>query len=115
MSSINKVNKGYRFEKWCRDKLKSEGWLIGFKSQRIRFGKIDFFSLFDIVAFRNHTTHIEIEKERLYISCKVLDKGHGWLKQHKTAISEFKNNHGLEGERFEIWVKEEKLIRAICV
>lgn len=104
---MNKSNKGYRFERNCRNILKEEGWSIAFKSIRTRFGTQDFAGLFDIVAIK--------ERERRYISCKVLSNAHGWIASNKIAIKEFKKNHGYENEFFEIWIKKNRKIeRIIC-
>lgn len=104
---MSNVTKGYLFEKKCRDELKANDWIILFKSQRTRFGKVDYASLFDVVCQKGRV--------RLYISCKVMDNSHGWIKNHKIAIEEFKNYCGLQGERFEIWIKRNKEVEKICI
>ena len=39
---MNKSRKGWSRELQCRKELEEQGWTILFKSQSIRFGKVDF-------------------------------------------------------------------------
>ena len=88
---MNKSTKGRRYEAECREIYEREGWKCLFKSQRIKFGRIDFANLFDLVMAK--------EKTRLYISVKSRSKPENF-KKHIEEISDFKKQFGLENERF---------------
>ena len=94
MKKINKAKKGYRKEKYARDELVKDGWKIVFKSVRYRFGCIDYAQLFDVVAYR--------KKERKFISCKHFSGS--YYVQHQLMIRLFKEEHGLSGESYELWL-----------
>lgn len=88
---VNKAVKGRRYELLCRDMYEQKGYKCLFKSQRIRFGKIDFGGLFDLVMAKG--------KERAYISVKAYRKFET-LPRHQSEILTFKEEHGLQGEQF---------------
>lgn len=92
---VKTVSKGYRKEKLARDQLKSEGWNVIFKSVRFRFGCIDVAQLFDIVAVKGHIW--------LFVSVKHLNSGNYYL-QHQAEIKRFKEDYGLEGMEFMLWL-----------
>lgn len=60
---INKIEKGYRNEKRCADELKAQGYLI-WKTIRTKYGSIDLFGLFDVLALHPKGEHL------LFIQCK---------------------------------------------
>lgn len=92
---VNKARKGYTKEKKIRDDLTKDGWRIVFKSIRWRFGCIDYAGLFDVVAYKG--------KQRKFISAKHMGAGN-YYKQHQKEIKEFKDEFGLEGESYELWI-----------
>ena len=92
---INAPKKGYKKEKRCRDELIKDGWFICFKSVRFRFGCIDFAKLFDVCAAKG--------KIRLYVSVKHFGNSNSYL-EHQAAIKQFKEQYGLIGEIFELWL-----------
>lgn len=47
---INTSVKGRRLEARCAKELEEQGYIIGFRSIRTRFQRIDAFNLFDIIA-----------------------------------------------------------------
>lgn len=92
---VNRARKGYTKEKKIRDELKKDGWFIAFKSVRYKFGCIDLANLFDVLALKG--------KERKFISAKHLGAGN-YYQQHQKEIKEFKDEFGLEGESYELWL-----------
>lgn len=74
MANINKVNKGYRIEKRCEEELQAEGY-ITWKTIRVKFQNIDFFSLFDVVGLSVDGTHLRfIQVKTGYCPNKVKEE-----------------------------------------
>lgn len=92
---MNTSKKGYTKEKRCRDELKAEGWKVPFQSIRTRWATYDFGDLYDVVAYKG--------KERKFISCKHLGADNRYL-SHQEDIRKFKEEHGLPGESYELWL-----------
>lgn len=93
---INPVAKGQKKEAMCRNLHEADGWTTVFKSQRIRFGKIDFADgVADLVFVRG--------KERKYVNVKNHDGFHSHPQVQK-MMKEFKEQHGFEHELFELWI-----------
>lgn len=61
---MDRVKKGYRTEKRCADELKAQGYLI-WKTIRTKYGSIDLFGLFDVVALHPQGEHL------IFIQCKT--------------------------------------------
>src|SRR3972149_4135822 len=53
--ALKKIKKGSSKELLCRKEHEADNWKCVFKSQRVRFGKIDFAGLFDCVFVRGKT------------------------------------------------------------
>ena len=83
--------KGQKKEREYRKYLESQGYIIIFKSQRVRFGKVDFAHLFDTCAVRG--------KEWIFVSNKHFGKSNNYL-PHQLEIEKFKIEHGLECMKF---------------
>lgn len=92
---MNTSKKGYTKEKACRDELKKNGWKIPFQSVRTRWATYDYGDLFDVVAYKG--------KDRKFISCKHLGNSNFYL-PHQEEIRRFKEEHGLPGESYELWL-----------
>jgi len=92
---INKARKGQRKELLARKQLEEEGCRVLFKSQRTRFGPIDFAHLFDIVAVGFSTWR--------FVSCKHYGKS-GKYAQHQRDILHFAEEYFLEKMIAELWI-----------
>ncbi len=93
---MNRAKKGYRKEYLARLELEKEGWKTLFKSQRIRFGRIDFAELFDIISVKENTWR--------FISVKHYSSAQTKYPMHQNQIKEFLSKHGLGGMIFELWL-----------
>jgi len=92
---MNTSKKGYTKEKYCRDELKAEGWSIVFQSVRTRWATYDFGDLFDVCAYK--------DKLRKFISCKHFGNNN-FYQSHQIEIKKFKEEHGYDGESYELWL-----------
>jgi len=92
---MNTSKKGYLKEAKAKKELIEDGWLIPFQSVRTRWATYDFADYFDVLAFRG--------KERKFISCKHFGKSN-YYKQHQEEIRKFKDEYGLPGESYELWI-----------
>jgi len=61
---MNKVNKGYRTEKRCKDELEAQGYLV-WKTMRVAYANIDLWGIFDVAALAPNGSHI------MFIQCKT--------------------------------------------
>ncbi len=93
---INTSKKGYRKEYLARLELEKDGWTTLFKSQRIRFGRIDFGELFDLVAVQG--------PQWRFISVKHYSSAQTKYPAHQEEIRQFIIKHGLIGMNFELWI-----------
>lgn len=100
---INKSAKGWRKEKSCRVLLEKKGWKCVFKSIRWKWGTLDYAGLFDSVFVRNGVENQEPVRQRLHVSNKHFGDYNYYL-PHQTAIKAFKEDFGLEGDIFQLWI-----------
>ena len=98
---MNKSAKGWRKERQCRVLLENQGWKCVFKSIRWKWGTLDYAGLFDSVFVKTSIKWDEPQRERLHVSNKHYN---GYHKAHQTAIKAFKEDFGLEGDIFQLWI-----------
>jgi len=110
---MNKSRKGWSRELQCRKELEEQGWTILFKSQSIRFGKVDFGpqnekheeAKFDVVAVKSVPQFgvPNFTPVWRFISCKHFGKSNNYL-SHQQKIKEFKSRYNLGEMLFELWL-----------
>jgi Holliday junction resolvase-like predicted endonuclease len=90
---MNRARKGYRKEYLAKKEIEKEGYTLLFKSQRIRFGRIDF-GPFDLVAIRgDHWRFISVKH-----------RTSGDIAENRKAILSFMETHALHNMSFELWI-----------
>ena len=100
---MNTSKKGYNKELECRKILEKQGYKIVFKSIRWRWGTLDYAGLFDSIFVRNGVENQEPVKQRLHVSNKHLGDFNYYL-PHQATIRAFKEDFGLEGDLFQLWI-----------
>jgi len=92
---INKTAKGNRKELICKKELEAEGYNVVFKSAHVKYHMVDYANIIDVVGYKG--------KERKFISCKTVKNGVTYP-QHQKEIISFKEEYGLPGESYELWL-----------
>jgi hypothetical protein len=103
---VNRTKKGLSKELLCANTLKKAGWKIFFRGHTMKQGPffvgIDFGDVGDVVAGRRQPGQ---PAERTVISCKHRTSGR--LDIAMAEVERFKNDFGLPGETFELWIWHE--------
>lgn len=91
----NKIKKGSSKELLCRKEHEKDHWICVFKSQRVRFGKIDFAGLFDCVFVRGKTKRYVSVKNHEHFQTHPM---------HQEEIRKYKEEHATMSEEFWLWI-----------
>lgn len=98
---MNTSAKGWKKERECRVLLEKQGWQCVFKSIRWRYGTLDFARLFDSVFVKFEVENAEPTRKWLFVSNKHFQ---GYHLQHQQEIKTFKEQFGLEGMQYQLWI-----------
>lgn len=118
---MNTSTKGQKKEKLCADELEAQGWTIEFRSQRLRFGRIDLGyhptkqeraqikdKTLKLTGWKAAMFDVEAIKQGiiLRISCKNYGNNtHGSIAQEITNIKDYRMHHFLPPSiGTELWV-----------